>query len=239
MKKILSIIGTIALVVIFIVLVSVISSKQANKYFKEISYEEYNTMKKDELLVYKGTSSSTAESLKQFSSANDLRMKELNTKDLEDETSEVIEYWRDNKLISTYTFDSFKLKDGEEEGSLQTVTMNEYLDIIKKDGLHFMFVGSENCGYCKMFKEEIAKFYEEYKINMYYLDLSTIEEEGYEKLLESDTYFATEQWGTPTTMIYYNGQRVEMISGYVDKDTIVSKLNDVYLKLFIDETKEK
>ena len=40
-------------------------------------------------------------------------------------------------------------------------------------------------------------------------------------------------------MIYYNGQRVEMISGYVDKDTIVSKLNDVYLKLFIDETKVK
>lgn len=238
MKKILSIIGTIALVIIFIVLVSIISSKQANKYFKEISYEEYNTMKSDELLVYKGTSSSTVESLKQFSTTNDLRMKELNTKDLKDEKEEVIEYWKNDKLISTYTFDSFKLKEGESKGSLQTVTMDEYLDIIKKDGLHFMFVGSESCGYCTMFKEEIKKFYEEYKINMYYLDLSTIEEADYEKLLESDTYFATEQWGTPTTMIYNNGQRVDLISGYVDKDTIVSKLNNVYLKLFIDNIKE-
>ena len=33
----------------------------------------------DELLVYKGTSSSTAESLKQFSSANDLRMNSYTT----------------------------------------------------------------------------------------------------------------------------------------------------------------
>ena len=99
-----------------------------------------------------------------------------------------------------------------------------------------MYVGSETCHYCEMYNEAINEFYEEYNTDIYYVNLYAASDEDRTKLYATNEYFQG-GWGTPTSMIYYNGEVLEIISGYRDKDSLVEILENVYLKAFLIDNK--
>lgn len=64
-----------------------------------------------------------------------------------------------------------------------------------------LVIGSSTCSACAMYKVTMKKFIEEYQIEVFYIDVSELSEEDYNKL-KSEINFS----GTPTTVFYEDGK---------------------------------
>lgn len=210
--------------VAFVVLIGVfILSNSLNKsYIEEITYEEYLTLKESNDLnyIYTGDEISTSvkAELNSFGKDKDTTIYYVNTDTLSEEEMSNIE--NDNFTI---------LNDGEEEKydiKLNNVTAEEYLKLIKEKGFHLMFIGSEYCSYCTKFKESISVAQLFNHFDVYYIDLSSVSEDDYKKITDSDTYLQGSEWGTPTTMLYKDGEKIGMLPGYVSSDELISFLEE-------------
>lgn len=94
--------------------------------------------------------------------------------------------------------------------------------IEKKEDL-VLFIGSETCTHCKKFKKTINRVIEEYKIKVYYIDISKLKEEDNAYI---NSHFPYQ--GTPTTVVIKNGTEYERqttrIEGAKDYDFTVKRL---------------
>ena len=233
----------ICLVVLVIVGTFLISMYGMPKAFKEISYEEYVEMVEDgkEVYVYVGNGEDEINTLSTFAEENEFNINYLDSSKLtddqlkeiygEEEAKSVFMGWKDKEESYYYDgeFKSYKLQkdmmaNDVIDSKVITVTIPEYLEIIKEKEFNLMFIGSATCGYCTMFHPELEKVLESYDVNIYYVDLSTASSEDLNSLYSSDKYFVEEQWGTPLTFLYKNGKRVDVISGYVEAATVVETL---------------
>lgn len=230
----------IILIIILLFIVAFFGTGSSN--YETITYKEYQDFNKNGV-IYIGSDLDVMKSLKDMDIDNDyilyyLDYSKLSKDEQEDFTDGSIEVVNDGKVEETYRFNSFDLAKGDKKMELEQVDADNYVKLIKEDGLHFMFVGSETCGHCINFKETIKNLYEDYKINIYYIDLSSLDEDGYNKIVNSDSYFSSNEWGTPTSVIYYNGKKIELISGEVDLDTLVKTLNNnIGIKKFLIDNK--
>lgn len=220
----------VAAVVIIIVLVFCLSFfASAKESVEAISYDEYEKLIKGEAFIYFG-SEDEKEVLKSFADKNDIEISILNPDELS--KSEIkasglkegnIYLYKKGEEVYKYSgniSESDLTKDFMEEGLIAkeyiSITLDEYLDIIKKDGYHLMFIGSDTCSYCDMFKESINESLKDNSYNVYYLNIQDVPQEQISKLYETDSYFTEEQWGTPLTFLYKDGKRVEVLNGYVE-----------------------
>lgn len=242
MKKSLQIIIAIVIVVVVIGGTFFLSGLKDKDIMKEISYSEYQDAIKDKktTFVYAGEKGDDYDILKELSKTKNLKINYLNTKNLsKDEKTSVYEkdsantlfIYEDGKLKVAYDdeFDSYKLTQTLMENNYidkdyLTVNIDEYLKLIKEDGNHFMFIGSETCSYCSMFKESIKQALKDNNFNVYYLDVSALTEEETEKLYTTDDYFTSEEWGTPLNFLYKDGKRVDILNGYVEADELIKFL---------------
>ena len=220
----------VAAVVIIIVLVFCLSFfASAKESVETISYDEYEKLIKGEAFIYFG-SEEEKEVLKSFADKNDIEISILNPEELS--KSEIkssglkegnIYLYKDGKEVYKYSgniTESDLTKDFKEEGLIAKeyvqITLDEYLDIIKKDGYHLMFIGSDSCSYCDMFKESINESLKDNNYNVYYLNIQDVSQEEVSKLYETDSYFTEEEWGTPLTFLYKDGKRIDVLNGYVE-----------------------
>lgn len=230
--------------VVFIIVVLFIMSFFGTGFSKydSITFDEYKNLKGDNV-VYIGKLDKVMDSLKDIKINKDYKLlyldySKLSNSEKKDLTSESVEVIKNGKKVDTYNFSSFDLSKNDKKMSLETVTADKYVKLIKEKGLHFMFVGSETCGHCINFKETIKELYKNYKIGIYYVDLSSASEDDYNKVIGSDSYFSNNEWGTPTSLIYYNGINLDVISGEVDVNTLVDALNNnIGIKVFLIDNK--
>ena len=231
------IIKTTLLVLVVIAVLLIAAFVPAKKALKSISYEDYNSLEKPSV-VYIGNSNEVLKVLKDLSINKEysvlyLDYSKLDKKAKKEVKNEVIEVWKDKKLVSTYNFDRFLLKKDEKASSLKTVDINEYLNIKDSKGFNFMFIGRETCGYCVKFKEAIKELHKDYKVDINYIDTDSLDEAGFSKLTSTEEYLQNEQWGTPTSFVYYNGKQIDMINGYIDENALKEKLNTYGIELFL------
>lgn len=212
----------ISVAVIVLVVVFVISNSLNKSYITEISYEEYLTLKEENNLNYVYTGNEISTSVKS----------ELNTLGKEQETTI---YYVDTTSLSEEQLEeveenSFTIINGEEEETynvnLTKVTVDEYTKIMKEEGYHLMFLGSEYCSYCTKFKESISVAQLFNHFDVYYLDLSAVTEEEYATIKATDSYLEGEEWGTPTSILYKDGEKLGMLPGYVTSDELISFLKE-------------
>ena len=230
-------IKTALLVLVVIAVVLLAAFAPTKKAYKSISYEEYNSLDKPSV-VYIGDNNDVLKLMKDMDinkkySVLYLDYAKLDKKEQEKVKNGVIEVWNDKKLVSSYNFDKFLLKKDEKASSLKTVDIDEYLKLKDAKGFNFMFIGRETCGYCVKFKEAIKELYKEYKADINYIDNDSLNEEGFNKLVSTEEYLQSEQWGTPTSFVYYNGTKLDMISGYIDENALKEKLNTYGIKIFL------
>lgn len=236
MKKYLQI-ALIALAVIIVFVLAFFIEAKDNVY--DVDYKEYQEITKKEGIVYYGSEENLDE-IKSFADEKDLEIAVLNPEnlskseikqlDLKEDTIYVYKkgeniYKYDGKMTLTKLSTAFA-EEGLIDKTFKTITIDEYLKIIKKDGYHFMFIGSESCGYCTQFKDSINESLKDYDYNVYYLDISTLSEDDFEKLYETDKYFSENEWGTPLNFLYKDGKRIGEINGYVETSKLVSFLKD-------------
>lgn len=117
----------------------------------------------------------------------------------------------------------------------------EYKKLVDSKKVTMAVFGYETCGYCKLYKPVFNEVASEYELNIYYFDSAIYNETEYNKVMNSglkipksctDTGKAellSEGFGTPLTLFTKNGKVIDCISGYVGKDTLVSKLKSVGL----------
>ena len=89
-----------------------------------------------------------------------------------------------------------------------------------------MFIGSNTCGFCTQFKESINETLKDYNYNVYYLNIGNFSEENVTKLYETDSYFTENAWGTPLNFLYKDGERIDVLSGYVDANELTNFLQE-------------
>ena len=229
MKKYQSILVPVVIVLLVIFAVFVLSKTQEGKYYKTIDEKEYKEITKKDAVVYVGDNDDIVSTLKKIGKDNDIKIYVLEKND-----SDVVEVWKKGKKTSSY--DISKLLVTGEAKEKKKVTMDEYVAKTKAEGYNFMYVGRTGCGYCEKYDESIKDLLSKYDIEVYYLDIANLNDGEYEKLTATDTYFATEQWGTPTTMLYKDGVRINMLSGYVDSASLVEFVTSSFLtQYFVEE----
>lgn len=213
----------IAVAVVVLVVVFILSNVFNRSYVTEITYEEYiNLINSDqETYVYVGTNSTSIKTeLNDYGKDKKTNIYYLNPEILTEEEQEEFENdsfitIKDNEIVSKHDI------------KLTEVTVDEYLKLIKEDGYHFMFIGSATCGYCTLFKESISAFQLFNDFDFYYLDLNNVTEQSdYDKLLSSDEYLEAGEWGTPTSILYKDGKKVDLLSGYVSTQNLEEFLKE-------------
>ena len=109
------------------------------------------------------------------------------------------------------------------EAGFTEITYSEYEEKMNTEAPFLVVVVRDGCGYCEMYEPILEEVAGEYKIPIYYINMSNLSSEEYTALGTSNSYFKKNQgkWGTPTTLFMYGKSVIDSISGYVEKDEFV------------------
>ncbi len=119
----------------------------------------------------------------------------------------------------------------DEQGDLNEIDIDEYLDLKKGSKASIIYIGRPTCHYCQQMEPIVKNIVYEYGIKVNYLNTDELDDEGQADLIESDDYFS-EGYGTPLLLVVKDDKIVDIQEGYTDKDTTVNFLKD---NGFIDE----
>lgn len=228
-------------IVVLIIAFYFISTLMIPKYVEEIDYAEYQELiNEDKDLYFFVGSEENKTRLEEIAKDADLKIYYLESSSLTDdekegiyEGSDKLIYRKDGEVYATYDgdFQNYQFMDtliswGAIPRQIVDITVADYLQIIEEDKYSFMFIGSATCSYCTMFEPELEALLEDYDVDIYYLDLSTTTSDEREELFATDSYFEEEQWGTPLSFLYKDGERIDVLSGYQQEEDVVDFLEE-------------
>ena len=100
-----------------------------------------------------------------------------------------------------------------------SITADEFVEAFKSDDLKVIYMGRETCGYCVQFLPNLQKAQEEYGYETLYLDITTVDSNAQEKIVNLDKDFFEEYYGsTPTVLLVKNNKIVDSHIGYSEYD---------------------
>lgn len=103
------------------------------------------------------------------------------------------------------------------------VNFDDYIQKIENKESFVLYIGSANCSHCSSFRPKLDKVVSKYALDIYYLDISKIENEQYEKL--KNKVFLT---GTPTIVFIKDGSYSgDKLVGDKDLDNIVDYFKSI------------
>lgn len=113
------------------------------------------------------------------------------------------------------------------KSNIEEITYNEYLNLIDNNETFVLYVGSETCSACKIYKPILDEFLIEQELIVKYVDLDTLSSNDYNEFLKKIAVT-----GTPTTIFYKEGKEMTIltrINGSVDKEEInkMFKMNNL------------
>lgn len=109
-----------------------------------------------------------------------------------------------------------------EEAGFNEVSLDEYLELIKSSEKNVILVARPTCTYCEAFAPILSEASKELNIEVNYIDTDKFTNDDWTTFNNSLSYLSDEQWGTPLTLIVQNGEIVDVNSGYVELETIIS-----------------
>ena len=111
------------------------------------------------------------------------------------------------------------------EVGLNEITYDDYEEMVK-DGKPFITVIERTgCSYCQMYMPILEEVANEKKIAITYINTDNLTDDEYNELSTTNKYLKKNQWGTPTTLFMVGDEVVDVISGYVEKDSILNFLD--------------
>ena len=147
-------------------------------------------------------------------------------------TSELQEYKNNGSATSSDT-DSGTTDDTssssdipeDEQGDLNEIDIDEYLDLKEGDEASIIYIARPTCHYCQEMEPIVKNIVYEYGVEVNYLNTDELDDEGQAKLIESDDYFS-EGYGTPLLLVVKDDEIVDIQEGLTDKDATVNFLKD-------------
>lgn len=104
------------------------------------------------------------------------------------------------------------------------ITYEEIIEKIDNKDSFVLLISQTTCTHCASYKPKLEDVANEYKINIYYIDIDLLEEDEYDEL-NSRLSFASS--GTPLTIFLKNGEEktvANRIKGDSSSDKIIKKL---------------
>ncbi|MBQ3021560.1 MAG: thioredoxin family protein [Bacilli bacterium] len=114
-----------------------------------------------------------------------------------------------------------------------------YKKLVKSDEVTMAVFGRDNCYYCNKFKPVYDAVAEKYGLDIYYFDSLSYDANEYKKIINLDLtvpskcnssnkeFKLSDGFGTPLTIYTKNGKVIDCIGGYVDRATLIQKLNNL------------
>lgn len=109
-----------------------------------------------------------------------------------------------------------------ETAGFNELSLNDYLEIIKKDEKSIILVARPTCSFCEKFSPVLKQAMDDMNLNINYIDTDKFSSEDWTTFSESLSYLNSEEWGTPLVLIVQNGEVIAENNGYVDLSTIKS-----------------
>lgn len=106
------------------------------------------------------------------------------------------------------------------------ITYSDYEEKLNSGKPFLVVIVRDGCGYCEEYEPVVKETTEEYKVPAYYINLSNITEEEFNKLSKSNSYLKREKWGTPTTLLLQGNTVIDSIGGYVEKEKLVAFIEE-------------
>lgn len=109
------------------------------------------------------------------------------------------------------------------EAGFTEITYSEYEEKMNTAAPFLVVIVRDGCGYCEMYEPILEEVAGEYKLPIYYINMTNLNNDEYTALGTSNSYLKKNQgnWGTPTTLFMYGNSVIDSIPGYVDKDEFV------------------
>lgn len=237
-KQNINIIITIIAIIVILIGIFFLSKLGEDKYFREISYNE-NTItasSNDFILFVSKEDSDTISSVKELAENESLKFKYIYTENLTEEQKEEIlgdntstfYYGNEefNNKLTAASVKQFLIDEEVLEPQYIEITMEDYQELMKED-YFVVVIGKTGCSFCSKYQPVMNKIVEEYDVKMYYVDIAKLTNDDYNTLISTTTYFDENEWGTPLTLVFKNGEYYNAFSGYAEKSTIVNFLESV------------
>lgn len=103
-----------------------------------------------------------------------------------------------------------------------TISLDEVYEKLDQKDSFILTIGSSNCSHCVSFKPKMETVIKLYKVQVFYIDISELNEDEYKKFVQRMNFT-----GTPTTIFFEDGKETAMsnrIEGDKDIETIESKM---------------
>lgn len=115
----------------------------------------------------------------------------------------------------------------DEQGDLNEIGIDEYLDLKKDDEASIIYVARPTCHYCQEMEPIVKNIVYEYDVTVNYLNTDELDDEGQAKFIKSDDYFDEKGgYGTPMLIIVKDDKFVDVLEGLTDKDTAIKFFED-------------
>lgn len=125
----------------------------------------------------------------------------------------------DNKTTTTES-SSDSSQTALEQAGFNKVSIDEYLNLIKSSDKQIILIARPTCGYCEKFTPVLKQAMEDMNLTINYVNTDNFSSDDWSKFQNSFDYLASNEWGTPLTLIVQNGEIVDKNNGYVELDAI-------------------
>lgn len=111
------------------------------------------------------------------------------------------------------------------EAGLHQITYDEYETMVDNEDAFIVIIERAGCSYCIQYMPIVEDVANEKKIPIHYIDTDTLTSDESNLLSTKNSYLKRNKWGTPTTLFMLGNRVLEVIGGYVDKESVLSFLD--------------
>lgn len=112
------------------------------------------------------------------------------------------------------------------EVGLNQITYSDYKKMVEDGDAFVVVIERAGCGYCQMYMPILEEYVKEKQIAVTYIDTDTLTEDEFNELSTTNKYLKKNNWGTPTTLFMLGDKVIDVIGGYVEKDSIDNFFKD-------------
>lgn len=110
--------------------------------------------------------------------------------------------------------------------NVNTINVDEYVDIYNGNKLSFIYIGKDDCGYCSEQNKVLKEILDEYDITINYINLNKLASTDVEEKILPSLNMYTTSLGTPMLILVKDGKIKMFKKGYTSKDKLIELLKD-------------
>ena len=118
----------------------------------------------------------------------------------------------------------------EGEPGLTKLSYDEYSQKIDNGDAFVVIVERADCSHCINYMPVAEEFAETNNVPMYYIDTDEMDEDDWNDISTSNTFFKRNQssWGTPTTIVLLGDRALDYIEGETDADSLMELYSEYF-----------